>query len=71
MDWETLLASIDVTTGEQIYHAGIVKRDNRYYLHVEDAYEEFNGKGDDNVAMMLGIAQFALLIGRKLDEHGT
>jgi hypothetical protein len=72
MAWETLLASVDITIGEHVYHAAIIRRgvapEQTYHIMKHGAYHAFEGKGDDDTATVLGIAQIGLLLGRELGE---
>lgn len=72
MNWETILAAVTIEIGDHTYHAAIIRRgdapNQTYHIMKHGAYQEFDGKGDDNVATVLGMAQIGLLLGRELEE---
>jgi len=70
--WETILASVTIEIGANTFHAAIIRRgdapNQTYYIMKHGAYQQFDGKDDDNAATVLGMHQIALLLGRELDE---
>lgn len=73
MAWKTIIASITIEIGEHTYHASIIRRGDAprqtYHLMKGTQYSEFDGKGDDNTATVLGMTHMALLLGDELDAY--
>jgi hypothetical protein len=71
MAFETVLASVTIEVGPHSYHAAIVRRGSppaqSYHIKKGPQYQEFDGKGDDNAATVLGLTNIALLLGQELD----
>lgn len=74
MNWETIIASVSIEIGEHTFDAAIIRRGETphqtYHIMKSGAYQQFDGKGDDNTATVLGLTQIALMLGRELDEYG-
>jgi len=72
MAWETVVASVSIEIGEHTFDVSIIRRGEAphqtYHIMKHEAYQEFDGKGDDNTATVLGLTQIALMLGRELDE---
>ncbi len=75
MAWETILATTSIEVGEHTYEYGIIRRgeapQQSYHIKQGHLYVEIDGKGDDNVATVLGLSQVALLVGAELDTLNT
>jgi hypothetical protein len=68
VSWETILASVSIEIGDHTYSAGIIRRDDRYFVHKAGLYQEFDGGANDNTATAAGIAQIGLLLGQELQD---
>lgn len=68
--WETILASVTVEIGEHAYHAAIIRRgespNQTYWIMAKGNYHQFNGRGDDTVATVVGITRIGLILGDEL-----
>lgn len=73
MAWEAILASVTIEIGPHTFHAAIIRRgdapEQTYYIMKGVQYQQFDGKGNDDTATVLGMHQIALLLGRELDEY--
>ncbi len=72
IDEETTLAQVTVDTGTQEHHASIMRRgtkpDQSYHVLFEGREVEIVNKNDDTSAIVLGITQIGLLVGKTLDK---
>jgi hypothetical protein len=74
-NWETIIASVTIEIGAHTFRASLIRRGETpkatYHIMRHGAYQEFDGKNDDNTATVLGLTQIALLLGRELDEFAS